>query len=1031
VASEIKSILLIALFQGLLFCQLLRAQGEIDTLLFQCENFIDFYRFDSANQITARLLTVIEKESVHLKPELLSDIYLLHGRSLVGLLKKDEASYYLNKSLQIRKVNRNPDALFYAKYCIAQAQNWSFFNIDSSRAYIDLAFPFARDLSEQEPQLLARVYWMLANNYRRMGKLDSLYQVTGKGIRILEMKPERDYDVIGHLYRSLGYWYDETGDLKKAIETYEKAWSVARQKFAEDHLFHSFVMIDLANIYLYQDRFAEAEKILLQSLPIKIKYHGKYHPGTSFNYQTLGIVENKLQKYQEAIRYNKFAIEINDSLYGPGNRWSANVYNNLGSDYMATGRFELARISFGKSYDGNLRAGGPGSFNLIYPLGNLGDLAVMVKDFAGAKTKYQEALDICQIHYGPFYRFTIEMQIKLANILVEEGKYLEATELINMARTGTHYPVGKTESFDNVNYPFLLLQVFLASSKLLESKYQKWGEKGHLLGALQEIIDADSLVNFVRNRFSEDDSKFIFSQSTFPVFEQGIRLAYLLGQLDHQGNYKDIAWRFSEKSKSLALLEAVYRAKARSFYGIPDEKVQKAIQLQESIVALSREWSELEDQESAPGLKIRSYLSEMMQENQQLMDYFEKYHPDYFGLKYHMTPLSIVDAEVLASELECNFLEYFIGEHQSYVWLIQKDTSFWIQLDTSNLLEDLLIFSRNIRTSPSLGLKNADDFFASSKKLYKALIAPIAEKLSGRLIIIPSENLYLIPFEALAIDTTDPSERPGFFVEEHAISYAFSTAFLRESRTRSSQRLKDIYYFAPSFTDSDLPSHERKNGQRLSSLLYNVREIQSLAKIFPGQVYTGSSAKVSSFRKATAQARIIHLATHAIADTEDGEKSRIYFSGGNIQDNGIFYAKDLYALKIPAEMVVLSACQTGSGQLRKGEGIIGLSRGFFYAGAQSIISSLWNVNDQSSNILMTHFYRNLKNGLPKDEALKNAKVEYLQQISEPQQAHPYFWATFVALGKMDSLSEPEKPLYATLFFALIIVAVVFFYLSKN
>ncbi|MCB0617025.1 MAG: CHAT domain-containing protein, partial [Phaeodactylibacter sp.] len=173
---------------------------------------------------------------------------------------------------------------------------------------------------------------------------------------------------------------------------------------------------------------------------------------------------------------------------------------------------------------------------------------------------------------------------------------------------------------------------------------------------------------------------------------------------------------------------------------------------------------------------------------------------------------------------------------------------------------------------------------------------------------------------------------------------------------------------------------------------------------------------------------IIHLATHAKANDEEGEYSYLAFT--EIPDslqNELLYAKDLYSLRLQAEMVVLSACESGVGELRRGEGVISLARGFSYAGAKSLVTTLWRVSDRESAVLMQLFYRQLKEGKPKDEALRVAKLQFIDQ-NNGARAHPFFWGAFILSGDMAPIAV-DQPTFTLLGFALL--GVLFVFLSAH
>lgn len=149
------------------------------------------------------------------------------------------------------------------------------------------------------------------------------------------------------------------------------------------------------------------------------------------------------------------------------------------------------------------------------------------------------------------------------------------------------------------------------------------------------------------------------------------------------------------------------------------------------------------------------------------------------------------------------------------------------------------------------------------------------------------------------------------------------------------------------------------------------------------------------------QFRYVHFAAHGVVDEENPRRSGIILSlDGSDKEDGILQMTEIMRLKLNADLVTLSACRTGLGKLVNGEGVLGLTRAFLYAGTRSVIASLWNVNVTATAELMTAFYRNLKRGLPKDEALRQAKLELLNG-KQPAWRHPYFWASFVLMGERD------------------------------
>ncbi|MEL6651447.1 MAG: CHAT domain-containing protein, partial [Bacteroidota bacterium] len=186
-------------------------------------------------------------------------------------------------------------------------------------------------------------------------------------------------------------------------------------------------------------------------------------------------------------------------------------------------------------------------------------------------------------------------------------------------------------------------------------------------------------------------------------------------------------------------------------------------------------------------------------------------------------------------------------------------------------------------------------------------------------------------------------------------------------------------------------------------LAHNQSEIRSLRQYFPARMFLSEQASEASFQQNASTYDIIHIASHALVNDQNPLYSHIRFSqeADSIED-GVLELAELFNLRLNAELVVLSACETGLGKLQRGEGILSLARGMSYAGANSVLTSLWQVNDASTADLMQRFYAHLDQGMSKDAALRNAKLDYLRE-SDQLGSHPYYWASFVPIGDMRPL----------------------------
>ncbi|SKD01168.1 CHAT domain-containing protein [Burkholderia sp. CF099] len=265
-------------------------------------------------------------------------------------------------------------------------------------------------------------------------------------------------------------------------------------------------------------------------------------------------------------------------------------------------------------------------------------------------------------------------------------------------------------------------------------------------------------------------------------------------------------------------------------------------------------------------------------------------------------------------------------------------------------------------------------------KLYALLIAPLGLRADDRLIIVPHGALHYLPFQAL-------HGPDGFLIQRHAIALEPSASVAVQLATRERQVASNLVAFgnptiAPAYA---LPGAEA--------------EVRGIAPLFARQeVFLQSSATRVSFRENAPSGRVLHVATHAEADTIDPLHSRILLAPATLPADGpdSLLAKDIYNLKLNnVSLVTLSACETGLGRIARGDEILGFTRAFFYAGATSLIVSMWPVADESSALTMRTFYSQLADGHEAIDAMRTAQLAVMQNS---QFAHPFFWAPFDLMG---------------------------------
>ncbi len=315
-----------------------------------------------------------------------------------------------------------------------------------------------------------------------------------------------------------------------------------------------------------------------------------------------------------------------------------------------------------------------------------------------------------------------------------------------------------------------------------------------------------------------------------------------------------------------------------------------------------------------------------------------------------------------------------------------------------------------------------------SHELYQLLLQPIEGIATSRLLLLPDGALSYLPFSLLLQQgaTGDLSLNLWpFAIRSYSFNYRYTLeSYLNEKASSMVASRQAILAFAPRFKAGYL----RGDGTRSAGPLHeNAAEVAYLTGKFPCDAFIGDAARLEVFRTLAPDYSILHLATHAVANSTHGDFSFLTFAESDTADYQL-EVEEIYQLPIAAELVVLSACETGLGEWQAGEGIVGLERAFIAAGAQSMVTTHWKISDRASAQLMQYFYDHLASDLPKDEALQQAQLQFMA-TNESWLSHPFFWAGFVQKGSTEPLSVTrQRPFWQWAGFLLLgLIAVVYIY----
>ena len=785
---------------------------------------------------------------------------------------------------------------------------------------------------------------------------------------------------------NIGIVQEDLGDYDKAIEFYNKAAHHDLLDRGEDVGFLSDIYAALTNAYFKKNDLEKAEEFAEKALQIAIKRYGEDSPNTSFVYIAYSNIFELKGEYEKSIEYVQKALRIRKNTYGNNHRWTAESLLSISENQVELKRFTAAEknynevIAIAKSIDNNLiQAYAEMGLGNIYMETNRHDLAIT--SLKSAKEKFINA-------YGNYHETHLSALVLEAENYFRNGESETALELIDVIKTNA------------INSDlFYVLDALTLELDIALDFYKASKDMKLLNNSIQNIDDAIQLIFKIKKDFPSSKSRIYVNNSMNDFVAKAIEAAYILYNSTHDFRYVEKAFELSELNRSSALVTGIQDVRFKKMANVPQALLLKENQLNHELARLKKEIYYEENAEEPE----RDYLDELLSKQiicrttlDSLFTTIEIEHPKYYQLKYSAKGIGAKALQNTVLKEDETVIVYFLAENQAYVFVISKSEINFIELPKAQDIQSVLKVFRE-------RLNKREGITQQSKTLYNLLVKDLNIQ-TKRLIIIPDKELNHLPFEALLKDDT-------FLVEDYIICYSGSASLLKTQQDDffDFKFTTDWVGFAPEFK-SDNPLTSSKT------------EIEAVAKLMEGDTFLGEQATVENFIMATQNSSILHLATHAEIDKINPLYSKLMFS-----EDAVLTASDIYTLPINAELAVLSACETGFGKLEKSEGVMSMSRAFQYAGVKSTVMSLWKVPDQETAKLMESFYKHLKAGNSKDEALKKAKIEYLDTTDDVALRHPFYWSGFVISGDVSALETHSE----TWMIILILAGILVLFLSRK
>ncbi|HEY7752169.1 MAG TPA: CHAT domain-containing protein, partial [Ignavibacteriaceae bacterium] len=535
----------------------------------------------------------------------------------------------------------------------------------------------------------------------------------------------------------------------------------------------------------------------------------------------------------------------------------------------------------------------------------------------------------------------------------------------------------------------------------------------------------DEIILKLRRSYKTESAKLAIEESAFNIYEYGITVNKTLFDASGDRIYLEKCFSLAEKSKAGILLDSFFDSDAKVFSGVPDSLLEKERLIRVDLSYFDTQiQKEKEKRTGMDSTRLKTLEEDFFSTNRKydsLLDFYRKEHPDYFNIKYpqNFSGISDVQNNLLGSDEA--LIEYFAGDSALFIITITKSNSSIYVAEVNYLTKVVNAFRQSL-----LNL-DFDMYVESASELYLVLIRPVEHELAQikKLYIIPDRILNYVPFEALlvAADTSGPPDfsKLNYLINKFEISYYYSAATLLESKKIISETNPGFAGFAPVFSDDDATQNKiasvmdtsavfftkraaNVEGKIYSALPETEKEITEISALFiekniNSKIFTRKNAGENVIKSDEMKNfNVLHIASHGFMNEKKPKLSGVLFwiNEEEEAEDGILYANEIYTLNLNADLVVLSACESGLGKIVRGEGIIGLTRALTFAGAKNIVVSLWQVADESTSELMIEFYKNILSGKNYSSSLREAK---LKLIEDGTYSYPLEWSPFVLIGR--------------------------------
>jgi CHAT domain-containing protein/Tfp pilus assembly protein PilF len=869
---------------------------------------------------------------------------------------------------------------------------------ESENSYLKaLALAKSLGLKDRETECLDAIdianLYNKAKEFRSSGDYENSIEYFQKAINIAKNINSPDHELKCLRQMSLCYW--DQNDFQEFRSLNEMALSIARKtrnKREEG--------ICLNNIGLYLWKIDNYPKALVYcEKALEIAQNIKYIQSENECLNNIGLIYKDIGNYDKALTYLNKALLIDNPSFG--NNYISIDLNNIGIIYRQKGLLGNSKEDFLKALEYfnkclEITKKIDDKKTAIHIYNNLGTVYSDLENYSNALRYYQQGLKIAENIMNKEVMSQILNNIGI--VYYNSGDYEESMKYCQKA----------IDLASQIKARQVLWEAFL----YVANSYKKQAKFDDALKNYEYSIAA---IESVRSTLELEELKasYLGTDKRIEAYHNLIDLLTRLHQSEPKKAYEAKAFYYLEKAKARAFLDSLEVAQVSISQGIDTKLSAQEKLLNNDITSLYKKLL-VPDLTAEQKNDINEKLKKFDDDHERLKREIRATSPAYANLRYPEI-ITLNEAQEKLVDNQTTYISYSIGKDNSFGFAISKNGLKIFPISPRKQLQAKVSAHIKVITDK----ENAD--FHLGQELYAELVRPGLDRQTKRLVFVPDDILHFLPFETLL----QSGNQGRWLIQDYAIAYAPSLSSLWEIIKRGqrdgAKHKKDILAFGDPVYG---PAEDQDNSQNSSDIFqdffsssafkffrlkYSGVEVQRIAALFDKsreEIYQRERASEQVLKNLDLEDfKIIHFAAHGLVDDQKPTRSSIVLSlDSKSQEDGFVQMREIYNLRMGADLVSLSACQTGLGQFIRGEGIEGLNRAFFYAGASSVLMSLWSINDQASSQLMERFYFHLRSSNSIMDALQKAKLE---MIAFKPFSHPFYWAAFVITGDAAKVIFPK------------------------